>query len=74
METAKTFARLKWTQILPRQYALVDCESGEQLGQVYGVVGSCNRPTGSWRHTRGERRFSSCKAAAAALVKAVAKE
>ena len=66
-----TNATVRWRIVMPRQYELVDQVSGEVLGQVYGIVGSCNRPTGSWRHSRSERRFASCKAAAAALLKAL---
>jgi hypothetical protein len=68
-----TAATARWRMVVPRQYELVDRVSGEVLGQVYGIVGSCNRPTGSWRHSRSERRFRSCKAAADALLKALCK-
>lgn len=64
---------LVWKQIVPRQFALVDAATGERLGQVYGIVGSCNRPTGSWRHTLSERRYSSLRMAADALLAAVRK-
>lgn len=72
MANAASSVRLKWQQVVPRQYSLIDCDSGEQLGQVYGIVGACNRPTGSWRHTLGERKFGSLKAAADALLRKVA--
>jgi hypothetical protein len=62
---------VRWRMVVPRQYELVDRVSGEVLGQVYGIVGSCNRLTGSWRHSRSERRFRSCKSAAAALVQSL---
>lgn len=62
---------LRWRQTFPRQFVLLDA-SESVLGSVYGIVGSCNRPTGSWRHSMSEAKFGSCKAAAAALLKKIA--